>query len=56
MKSLNELKTSTLERKHKDITKRIDKSHENGDYNKLDELNLEKNRIEVPLESKNIYK
>ena len=52
MKALDELKTSTLERKQKDIVKKIEKAHENGNYEKLDELNIQRNKIEVALESK----
>lgn len=50
MKPLNELKVSTLQRKHKEITKQIGKASENGNYDKLDELTLQRNKIEVALE------
>ena len=50
MKSLNELQVSTLKRKHKEITKQIGKASENGNYDKLDELTLQRNKIEVALE------
>ena len=52
MKSLNELKVGTLRRKHKETMKKIEKVLENGNYNKLDELMLQRNKIEVALESK----
>lgn len=52
MKSLNELKVGTLKRKHKEVVKRINKADENGHYYKLDELMLQRNKIEVALESK----
>jgi len=54
MKSLNDLKISTLKRKHKEIIKQIGKASENGNYDKLDELTLQRNKIEVAIESKNI--
>lgn len=54
MKSLNELQVSTLKRKHKEIIKQIEKASENGNYDKLDELILQRNKIEVALESKEI--
>ena len=50
MKPLNELKVSTLKRKHKEIIKQIGKASENGNYDKLDELTLQRNKIEVALE------
>ena len=54
MKSLSELKVSTLKRKHKEVIKQIDKAHENGHYDKLDNLTLQRNKIEVILESRDI--
>lgn len=54
MKPLNELKVSTLKRKRKEVIKQIEKAHENGNYDKLDELTLQRNKIEVALESKDI--
>ncbi|WP_176721741.1 hypothetical protein [Staphylococcus equorum] len=54
MKKLGELKTSTLERKHKTVIKKIEQAHENANYDKLDELNLLRNKIEVTLEGRNI--
>ena len=52
MKSLNELKVSTLKRKHKEVLKEIEKAHEDGNYNKLDRLIPQRNKIQVALESK----
>lgn len=54
MKTLNELKVSTLKRKHKEVIKQIEKASENGHYDKLDELILQRNKIEVAIESKSI--
>ena len=55
MKNLNELKVSTLKRKHKEVLKQIEKAHEDGNYNKLDRLIPQRNEIEVALESKDIF-
>ena len=54
MKKLNELKNSTLERKHKETQKKIEQAHENANYEKLDTLNLQLNKIEVELEARKI--
>ncbi|MGO2107895.1 MAG: hypothetical protein ACTH27_02815 [Staphylococcus equorum] len=50
MKKLSELKTSTLQSKLKNVEKLIDKALENARYDKLDELTLLKNQLEVELE------
>lgn len=50
MKPLSDLKVGTLKRKHKEIKKQIEKASENGHYDKLDELTLQRNKIEVALE------
>lgn len=52
MKKLNELKTSTLQNKLKKVKKDIEKAHENARYEKLDDLNLLQNQIEVELETR----
>lgn len=44
------MKTSTLQNKLKKVEKDINKAHENANYDKLDELNLLKNQLEVELE------
>lgn len=53
MKDLKDLKLSTLKRKHKEIQRKIEKAHENVDYDKIDELSLQRNKIEVELEARN---
>ena len=55
MKSFNELKVSTLKRKHREVLKKIEKAHEDGNYNKLDMLIPQRNEIEAVLESKDIF-
>lgn len=52
MKKLNELKTSTLQNKLKKVKKDINKAHENANYDKLDDLNLLKNQLEVEIEAR----
>ncbi|WP_323705899.1 hypothetical protein P3U41_05715 [Mammaliicoccus sciuri] len=49
---LNKLKTSTLQNKLKKVNKDIEKAHVTGNYDKLDDLNLLKNQIEVELETR----
>lgn len=49
---LKKLKTSTLQSKLRKVNKDIEKVHETGHYNKLDDLNLLQNIIEVELESR----
>lgn len=49
---LKKLKTSTLQNKLKKVNKDIEKAHSTGKYDKLDDLNLLKNQIEVELESR----
>lgn len=52
MRNLNELKTSTLQNKLKKVERDISKAHENANYDKLDDLNLLKNQLEVELEAR----
>lgn len=47
---MKKLKTSTLQNKLKKVEKDINKAHEKGSYDKLDELNLLQNQLEVELE------
>ncbi|XWX34228.1 hypothetical protein LMHOCYYV_CDS0004 [Staphylococcus phage PG-2021_4] len=49
---LKKLKTITLQNKLKRVSKEIEKVHMVGNYDKLDDLNLLKNQIEVELESR----
>ncbi|MEY8601914.1 hypothetical protein [Staphylococcus shinii] len=47
---IREMKTSTLQNKVKKVNKDIDKAHINANYEKLDDLLLLKNQLEVELE------
>lgn len=49
---LKKLKTNTLQNKLKKVNKDIEKAHIIGHYDKLDDLNLLKNQIEIELESR----
>ncbi|WFG33916.1 hypothetical protein YN120080_199 [Staphylococcus phage vB_SauM_JDYN] len=52
---LQELKTGTIQNKLKKANKDIERFHTSGHYDKLDNVLLLKNQLEVELEARGVY-